>query len=94
MTPLPEGDRFSDVLKFRRLGTGGGDQLYECWGAAVRAYAAAAVSAERERIADICMRAADRLWIEWDAKADQLDQGKAIALEELAAMLTKKEEAT
>ena len=49
LPPLPEGDRFSDVLKFRRIGTGGGDTLYECWGEALIAYAAAAVAAERER---------------------------------------------
>jgi hypothetical protein len=49
MGPIPEGDRFADVLKFRRLGIGGGDVLYECWGDAVRAYAAQEVAAERER---------------------------------------------
>lgn len=34
---IPEGDRFADITKFRRLGEGGGDVLYECWGSAVRA---------------------------------------------------------
>lgn len=52
--PLPEGDRFADALKFRRLGNGGGDVLYECWGDAVRAYAAQEVAAERERCAHVC----------------------------------------
>ena len=54
LEPIPEGDRFASSLKFRRLGTGGPDVLYECWGDAVRAYAAAAVAAERERCARVC----------------------------------------
>ena len=52
---LPEGDRFANALKFRRLGEGGGDVLYECWGDAVRAYAAEQVAAERERWALLAM---------------------------------------
>ena len=46
---LPEGNRFANALKFRQLGEGGGDVLFECWGNAVRAYAAEQVAAERER---------------------------------------------
>lgn len=34
---LPVGDRFKDVSKFREIGQGGGDTLYECWGSAVQA---------------------------------------------------------
>ena len=56
--PCLEGDRFADVLKFRRLGTGGGDTLYECWGEAIMAYAAAAVAAERERCAVLALNKA------------------------------------
>jgi hypothetical protein len=37
LKPIPEGDRFADTMKFRRLGEGGGDVLYECWGSAIRA---------------------------------------------------------
>lgn len=47
--PLPVGDRFDDTLKFRMLGAGGGDALYECWGAAISAYVAACVAEERQR---------------------------------------------
>lgn len=44
LPPLPEGDRFKDTLKFRRLGVGCGHVLYECWDEAVHAYAAQAVA--------------------------------------------------
>ena len=37
LPPLPKGDRFKDVTKFREIGMGGGDTLYECWGDALRA---------------------------------------------------------
>lgn len=53
---IPEGNRFTDVLKFRRIGEGGGSVLYECWGEAVEAYVAQAVAAERERCARIVER--------------------------------------
>jgi hypothetical protein len=52
---LPEGDRFKDPSKFRILGTGQGDTLYECWNSAIqlqlRAAYAAGLAAERERCA-------------------------------------------
>ena len=48
--PLPEGDRFADVLKFRSLGQGGGRKLYECWVDAIHAYSDAENAALRERV--------------------------------------------
>ena len=37
LPPLPKGDRFNDVSKFRHIGAGGGDDLFECWANALRA---------------------------------------------------------
>ena len=48
--PLPEGDRFADVLKFRSLGQGGGRKFYECWVDAIHAYSDAENAALRERV--------------------------------------------
>ena len=39
LLPLPKGDRFNDVSKFRHIGAGGGDDLFECWANALRARA-------------------------------------------------------
>lgn len=46
-----------------------------------------AVAAERARVADMCGDMAAVSWAEWDAKADPADQGKALALEHVAALL-------
>ena len=43
------------------------------------------LSAERERFATLCDRAAAAAWIAWDAVADPIDQGRALGAEELAA---------
>ena len=51
------------------------------------ACAAKAIAAERARIADMCGDMAAVSWAEWDAKADPTDQGKALALEHVAALL-------
>jgi hypothetical protein len=42
---LPEGDRFKDPTKFRVLGTGQGDTLYECWNSAIQLQLRAAYAA-------------------------------------------------
>lgn len=42
---IPIGDRFSDPLMFRYLGTGVGQPLLECWAEAVAAYAMSAIRA-------------------------------------------------
>jgi len=79
--PLPEGDRFADILKFRRLGTGGGDQLYECWGSALLAYAAEQVAAERERCAKVCEDKGPELLRWWgDGQANAACQECATAI--------------
>ena len=36
---IPQGDRFTDITKFRLLGKGSHSVLYECWDDAIRAYA-------------------------------------------------------
>lgn len=55
LPPIPEGERFTNQLLFRRLGVGGGIPLYECWADAVHAYAreCARQAAEAERAACI-----------------------------------------
>lgn len=47
----------------------------------------AAVAAERAKIADMCGDMAAVSWAEWDEKADPTDQGWALALEHVAALL-------
>jgi hypothetical protein len=42
---------------------------------------------QREAIADMCGNMAAVSWAEWDEKADPIDQGKALALEHVAALL-------
>jgi hypothetical protein len=53
---LPEGDRFKDPTKFRVLGTGQGDTLYECWNSAIqlqlRAAYAAGLAAKQAEVDD------------------------------------------
>lgn len=44
LPPFPVGDRFKNNLKFRPLGTGGGDVLYEVWGDAIKDYARQAIA--------------------------------------------------
>jgi hypothetical protein len=46
---------------------------------------ASAAKAERERLAKLCDHAADIAWSHWQCDADPIDQGRALAAEELAA---------
>lgn len=48
---IPEGDRFKDVTKFRRLGGGGGSFFYECWEEAIKSYGQQCIRLEREECA-------------------------------------------
>jgi len=90
--PIPEGDRFSDSLKFRRLGTGSGDVLYECWESAVRAIQEeaykAGMAAELERCANHLLASASRLAPE-GKRTNQVDRHVADVLAAKAAELSE-----
>ena len=47
------------------------------------------LAAERKRWADLCGDLAAISWAEWDERADPRDQGKALALERVAALLAE-----
>jgi len=85
LPPLPEGDRFADTTKFRRLGTGGGRVLYECWYDAIRAYATAAaeaaVLAERAACIAALMALNDRSGVNADGQTwlMRLTRGDCVA---------------
>jgi len=49
---IPEGDRFQDESKFRKLGTGGGAALYECWADAIHAYGRLCIATRRPAPSD------------------------------------------
>lgn len=76
--PLPEGDRFADVLKFRSLGQGGGRKLYECWVDAIHAYSDADNAALRERIKllEDALQMAMR-WLDLGATKEEWESARA-----------------
>ena len=59
-------------------------QAYSAW----KAWRAAS-AAQRARTADLCGNLAAISWAEWDASADPAEQGKALALEHVAALLAE-----
>ena len=72
---IPEGDRFTDTLKFRRLGFSSGRVLYECWDEAVYAYAAQQVAAERERTKVLAVWAHNALGVLATLEGEDMEDG-------------------
>lgn len=81
---ISDGGRFPQAAARDQRGEYRLLQAYSAW----KAWQAAS-AAQRARTADLCGNMAAISWAEWDAKADPIDQGKALALEHVAALLAE-----